>query len=100
MIGIDFGTAFARAARFNPRTGAAEPLPNPDGELRTPSAVYFGRSEVLVGASAARAALNGERANVVTGVKRLLGQMTPLPVPDRNLAPSGAAAEVIRRLVG
>jgi actin-like ATPase involved in cell morphogenesis len=100
MIGIDFGTAFARTARVNPRTGLAEPLFNLDGELRTPTAVYFGADEVAVGSSALWLATSDtERVRVVAGVKRMLGQLTPIPLPDRNLDSAGAASEVIRRLL-
>jgi actin-like ATPase involved in cell morphogenesis len=100
MIGIDLGTAYAKAARFNLQTKVAEVVPDPNGELRIPAVAYFGPSEVVVGASALRlAAEEGGRARVVYGPKRLFGQLTPVPLVDRKVDPAGVAAEVLRHLL-
>ena len=53
-IGIDFGTTYASMAWYNPgtnppHTGQAETILNSDGDPKTPSTVYFGEDETLVG---------------------------------------------------
>src|SRR5918911_5110205 len=47
-IGIDFGTTNSSMAWFDPRTKRAE-LIKTQGEDKTPSMVYFGENETLVG---------------------------------------------------
>jgi molecular chaperone DnaK (HSP70) len=53
-IGIDFGTTYASMAWYNPgnsppHTGQAEIILNSEGEPKTPSVVYYGENEILVG---------------------------------------------------
>jgi molecular chaperone DnaK len=49
VLGIDFGTTYSSMAWFNPQTGRAEVLRNAEGEEKTPSVVYYGDKEVVVG---------------------------------------------------
>ena len=51
-IGIDFGTSTSSMAWVNPKTGKAEIIKNAEGEEKTPSVVYFGERETLVGTPA------------------------------------------------
>src|SRR5829696_6252626 len=48
-FGIDFGTTNSSMAWHNPETGRAEIILNSEGEQKTPSLVYFGEGEILVG---------------------------------------------------
>ena len=48
-IGIDFGTTNSSMAWYDPRTGDAENILNAEGQTKTPSLVYFGENEILVG---------------------------------------------------
>jgi len=48
-IGIDFGTTNSRVAWYDPDIGRAEIIRNAEGEDKTPSLVYFGEEETLVG---------------------------------------------------
>ena len=48
-IGIDFGTTNSCVAWYDPRTGSAEVILNAEGQTKTPSLVYFGENETLVG---------------------------------------------------
>jgi molecular chaperone DnaK (HSP70)/WD40 repeat protein len=48
-IGIDFGTTNSSMAWYDPRTGSAEIILNAEGQRKTPSLVYFGENETLVG---------------------------------------------------
>ncbi len=48
-IGIDFGTTNSSMAWYDPSSGRAEVILNAEGESKTPSLVYFGDSERLIG---------------------------------------------------
>src|SRR5215217_1708287 len=48
-LGIDFGTTNSSMAWYDPRNGCAEVIKNAEGEDKTPSLVYFGEGETLVG---------------------------------------------------
>ena len=75
FIGIDFGTCNSSAAWFDPRTGQAEPLLNAEGENKTPSVVYFGPGETVVGRFAEERLLSPAGwKRVVSAVKRDLGK--------------------------
>lgn len=101
MITIDFGTHATSAAWIDPRTGRPELLPNHDGDGATPSVVYFGRDEVVVGRHAlTMAMIEEEQPRVVLGAKRRLTQSTALAVPDREVTASTVVTEVFRRLKG
>lgn len=101
MIAIDFGTTSTSAAWINPRSGRAEVLPSPDGELATPSVAYFGRDEVVVGRPAlAMASIEEEHPRVVLGAKRQLMHPTPLAVPGREVTAASVATELFHKLKG
>jgi molecular chaperone DnaK len=51
-VAIDFGTTNSKVARIDPRTGEAEVLPGANNEDMTPSVVYYGEGETLVGRAA------------------------------------------------
>jgi actin-like ATPase involved in cell morphogenesis/tetratricopeptide (TPR) repeat protein len=48
-LGIDFGTSNSTMAFYNASTGTAEEIFNAEGEIKTPSTVYIGETEILVG---------------------------------------------------
>jgi actin-like ATPase involved in cell morphogenesis len=110
FLGIDFGTSSSSMAWFNPRTGQAEVLRNAQGDEKTPSVVYYGDGEVLVGREAELrledlallsdpAERAREGARVVRSVKRQLGDRRLLAVPGRpDVRPVEVAAEVLRKL--
>jgi hypothetical protein len=73
LIGIDFGTTNSCMAWLNPKTKQAEILRNAEGEYKTPSVVYFGDNETLVGKYAEdKLDDDQERWRVVSSVKRLV----------------------------
>lgn len=99
LLGIDLGTAQSRVAWFNSRAARPEVLLNADGESQTPTIVYFGAKDILVGKAAAQMAqFVGERINVVSSVKRLLGQAVSLPIPDRDIGPLAVVTQVFQQL--
>jgi hypothetical protein len=79
-LGIDLGTAYARAAIFRER--GAELLQFPDGATSLPAVVAMGGGSTRVGRSAlARATTHPDQA--VRGIKRLLGRSHDDPVLQR-----------------
>jgi molecular chaperone DnaK (HSP70)/TM2 domain-containing membrane protein YozV len=99
FIGIDFGTCNSSAAWFNPRTGQAEPLLNAEGEDKTPSVVYFGSRETVVGRFAEdRLESPEERKRVVIAVKRDLAKRRAWVVDDRSVTPLDAAALILGKI--
>jgi actin-like ATPase involved in cell morphogenesis len=99
FIGIDFGTCNSSAAWFNPRAGQAEPLLNAEGEDKTPSVVYFGPSDTVVGRHAEeRLESPEERARVLSAVKRDLAKPRVWVVGERRVTPLEAATLVLAKI--
>lgn len=71
-FGIDLGTTFSCVAQVNSR-GVARTLPNADGDLITPSVVFFDETDCVVGKEAVKAAfINPEM--IARHVKREMGR--------------------------
>ena len=70
-VGIDLGTTHSCVAIY--RNKKVEIIPNELGMKTTPSIVYFGKKETIVGQSA-KPYLITDYANVVTDIKRIIGQ--------------------------
>ncbi len=88
-LGIDLGTAYARAAVFGDRGGQL--LQFPDGAHCVPAVVALGKGSERVGRTAlARATTHPEQA--VRGIKRLLGRSADDKVLQRVM--QGAAYSV------
>jgi tetratricopeptide (TPR) repeat protein len=99
FLGIDFGTCNSSMAWFDPRTGQAEVLRNAEGEDKTPSVVYFGDREVLVGRHAEdRLESPEERKRVLPAVKRDLARPRLWVFGGRRVTPVEAAAEILKKL--
>src|SRR5580693_6594495 len=99
FIGIDFGTCNCSVAWFNPQIAHAELLLNAEGEDKTPSVVYFGPSEVLVGRHAEAGLESREaRKRVLSAVKRDLVRPRAWMFGDRRVTPVEAAAEILKKL--
>lgn len=70
-IGIDLGTTFSATA-FVAKNGLPRVLENSDGQALTPSVIYFGSNEILIGNKAKeKLAANDERA--IAFFKRFMG---------------------------
>src|SRR5579872_3761913 len=84
FLGIDFGTSRSAMTWFNPETGHAEVIRNLEGEEETPSLIYIGENETLVG-NPAREIVEDERqrACVIASVKRDIRKNMRYPVPGR-----------------
>jgi molecular chaperone DnaK (HSP70) len=100
VMGIDFGTSNSKMAWYNPITEQAMPLKNEEGEDVTPSAVYYGEHETLVGKPAIDM-LEDEQAwdRVILSVKRSMVEAPVYNLPDdRVVSPLEVAAEILRKL--
>lgn len=102
IFGIDFGTTRSSMAWVRP-DGQAEVLENDEGETRTPSLVYFGDHETLVGRLAERRLEDNDReaiSRLAWSSKRLLATNAPLPFRPNGKAirPSDVVVEILKKL--
>lgn len=112
-IGIDFGTTYSSMAWYNPGnnppySGQAELILNSEGESKTPSMVYYGEDETLVGklaeqiledASDEPAAREAVSRRIVSSIKR--GLVTPPRIAvsgSRFVRPVEVVAEILKKL--
>jgi actin-like ATPase involved in cell morphogenesis/outer membrane biosynthesis protein TonB len=99
VIGIDFGTTNSKMACYNPKTNQAQIIKNREGEDETPSVVYFGEQQTLVGTPALdMLAYEEERDRVILSIKRELVTTPRLALPDKTLKPVEVVAEILRKL--
>jgi molecular chaperone DnaK (HSP70) len=106
-IGIDFGTTNSSTAWFDPRTGRAEVIKS-QGEDKTPSVVFFGEHETLVGKpadelieDASNDRLQREEVfrRTVVSIKRNLIAPPRIALPGgRYVRPVDVVAEVLKNL--
>lgn len=96
-IGIDLGTTFSALACLDDQ-GRPRTIANRDGELATPSVVYFGRSGVVVGREALKAACFEPDA-VAQYAKRDMGKLSYRRlVRGSRLPPEVIQALILRKL--
>lgn len=100
FIGIDFGTSTCSMSWYNPETGQAEILRNAEGKDETPSVVYFGPGEPLVGAPAEDMLEDPRtRGQVIRSVKRDLVTATRLALAGgRRVTTTEVAARILGKL--
>jgi WD40 repeat protein/molecular chaperone DnaK (HSP70) len=112
-VGIDFGTTYSSMAWYNPGgnppySGQAEVILNSDGEPKTPSTVYFGEDETLVGRMAERILEDASEEQdqrdevfqrTVRNIKRELITPPQIALPgSRFVRPVEVAAEILEKL--
>ncbi len=98
-LGIDFGTTYSAMAWCDPKSGQAQILKNAEGEEKTPSAVYFGASEVVVGKPALHMLEDAEESGrVVLSCKRFLRSDAVRALPGRRVTMVEAAAAILAKL--
>ena len=102
VFGIDLGTTYSCIAYVND-AGKTEVVPNSDGDLTTPSVVYFEDSSNVVVGSTAKEELRTTPERVVSLVKRKMGEagetLRGLVDDDRELSPQEVSAHILRKLV-
>lgn len=97
-IGIDLGTTYSVLARLD-ESGRPVTVPNAEGDLLTPSVVFFDEREVVVGKEAAKA-LASEAALIAVEAKREMGaRHYHRPLGGRELPPEVVEAFVLAKLV-
>jgi len=98
LIGIDLGTTFCAVAALDDR-GRAFTVPNRDGDVLTPSAVYLAPDgAAVVGQSALDMALE-EPDRVATLIKRRMGLPDyGRPVAGREFRPEALSAVILKKL--
>jgi molecular chaperone DnaK len=98
LVGIDLGTTFSAIATLDDH-GQPITLPNRDGEMLTPSAIFLEDSIAVVGQSALDVALE-QPAKVAMLMKRRMGQPTyGRTVSGRDFRPETLSAIILRKLV-
>jgi molecular chaperone DnaK (HSP70) len=104
VLGIDFGTTNSTVAHVGP-DGKPRVLRDAEGNDKTPSIVYYGPHETLVG-SPADALLEGDahhspevRAALIASIKRDLVALPRIGLPGgRSVRPGDVAAEIFAKL--
>src|SRR5262245_47683776 len=98
IIGIDLGTTFCAVAALDDR-GPPATLPNRDGEMLTPSAVYLtDDNQAVVGQPALDVELE-QPERVATLIKRKMGRPEfGRMVAGRTFRPETLAAIILRKL--
>lgn len=109
VMGIDYGTSYTTACWWNPKTGVPEVIRNEHGDEKTPSVVFRGAGETLVGKAALEQLAESahmapsDRAQVLgrtfKSAKLLLKDNVPLALPDGSVVtPVELAADVLKHL--
>ncbi len=97
VIGIDLGTTFSVVACLD-RSGTPQTILNSEGDLSTPSVVYFEQSQVVVGKEALKAAVY-EPESVLQHVKREMGKPAcDKPIRGTRLPPEVVQAAILQKL--
>lgn len=98
FVGIDLGTTFSAISTLDDR-GQPITLPNRDGEMLTPSAVFIDGDTAVVGQAALDVALE-QPDKVATLIKRNMGlPLFSRPVSGREFRPETLSAIILRKLV-
>ena len=100
IFGIDLGTTYSCIAYVND-AGKTEVIPNSDGDLTTPSVVYFEDSQNVVVGQTAKDALPMSPDRVISLVKRRMGDKDARfeGLTDAPLSPQEVSAHILRKLV-
>ncbi|KAD3633149.1 Hsp70 family protein [Arthrobacter yangruifuii] len=98
VYGIDLGTTYSAIARIS-SLGAAEIIPNFEGEQTTPSVVYFeSPSSAIVGSEAKRVAIT-DPDNACLLIKRHMGTEYPQHFQGETYSPEAVSALILKELV-
>ena len=100
IFGIDLGTTYSCIAYVND-AGKAEVVPNSDGDLTTPSVVYFEDPRTVVVGKTAKEELKTSPEQVISLVKRSMGEKDARfsGVADVPITPQEVSAHILRKLV-
>ncbi|RKT52846.1 Hsp70 family protein [Saccharothrix australiensis] len=99
VLGIDLGTTYSCVASLD-ENHRVSVLPNQEGDLTTPSVVFFEHSGNATVGKFAKNELRNEPGRVVSLVKRHMGEEGyTVDVEDRELYPQQVSAIILRQVV-
>ncbi len=99
VYGIDLGTTYSCIAHVDEH-GKAVVLPNTEGDLTTPSVVYFEDEESIVVGKAAKEVAAVEPDNVVSAVKRMMGEADwEMGAFGKTYKPQDVSSFILRKVV-
>lgn len=99
IYGIDLGTTYSCIAHIN-KNGEPEVIPNAEGELTTPSVVFFESPGNVVVGTVAKQSAELEPDRVVDFVKRSMGDENfAFEVDGRAYKPEEISSFILRKLV-
>lgn len=97
-VGIDLGTTYSCIAWLN-EYGQPVTIPNQEGELSTPSVVFFDGSQPVVGTEAMRNAIASPE-RVVQHAKRYMGDAEKFwKIDDTRYSPVHISGMILRKLI-
>lgn len=97
-IGIDLGTTYSCLAVLNEH-GQPTTIPNQEGELSTPSVVFFDDNETIVGTEALRNAI-AYPDRVIQNAKRFIGDPTKLwQIDEDTFSPQQVSTLILQKLI-
>ena len=97
-VGIDLGTTYSCIAWLN-EYGQPVTIPNQEGELSTPSVVFFDGSQPIVGTEAMRNAIASPE-RVVQHAKRFMGNPEKFwKIDDTRYSPVHISGMILRKLI-
>ncbi len=97
-VGIDLGTTYSCIAWLNEH-GQPVTIPNQEGELSTPSAVFFDGDQPIVGTEALRNAIASPE-RVVQHAKRFIGNAQKFwKIDDTRYSPVHISGMILRKLI-
>lgn len=100
VYGIDLGTTYSCIAHVDEH-GKAVVLANTEGDLTTPSVVYFESPDDIVVGKAAKEVAAVEPDLVVSTVKRVMGQADwEFEAHDKTYKPQDISSFILRKVVG
>ncbi len=97
-VGIDLGTTYSCIAWLN-EFGQPVTIPNQEGELSTPSVVFFDGDQPIVGTEAMRNAI-ASPDRVVQHAKRFMGNATKFwKIDEMRYSPVHISGMILRKLI-
>ena len=97
-VGIDLGTTYSCIAWLN-EYGQPVTIPNQEGELSTPSVVFFDGSQPVVGTEAMRNAI-ASPDRVIQHAKRYMGNAEKFwKIDDTRYSPVHVSGMILRKLI-
>lgn len=98
-LGIDLGTTYSCVAYVDDATEKAVTLRNCEGQLTTPSAVYFEEKDNIVIGDEAKTYAVTEPDKTVTFIKREMGSDFKREIFDTEYTPQEVSAIILKKIV-